>query len=137
MNKNAIIFLRGLPGSGKTSLALRLSENGKYPIHSVDDYFIDKQTNEYTFDHLKNHLAYSACEAKTRQSMIDGYEKVFLDNTFTMEWEMEPYFHLAKEFDYDVFVLTVENWHGGKNRHQISEEQLQKMAAKYKVKLLP
>jgi hypothetical protein len=34
-------------------------------------------------------------------------------------------------------VLTVENRHGGKNIHSISEEQLQKMAFKYKVVLLP
>jgi hypothetical protein len=42
---------------------------------------------------------------------------------------------LASEFSYRLFVMTVENYHGRKNIHHISEEQLQKMAANYKVKL--
>jgi len=53
-----------------------------------------------------------------------------------MEWEMEPYFKLASEFNYKIFVITVENRHGGKNVHGISQEQLEKMAASYKVVLL-
>ena len=50
---------------------------------------------------------------------------------------MEPYFILAKKYDYQLFVLTVENRHKSTNIHHINDEQLQKMAAKYKVQLLP
>jgi predicted AAA+ superfamily ATPase len=35
----ALILLRGLPGAGKSTLAKLLSENGKYPVFSIDDYF--------------------------------------------------------------------------------------------------
>jgi hypothetical protein len=65
-----------------------------------------------------------------------GFEKIFVDNTFTLEWEMEPYFRLAKEKDYRIFVITVENRHGNTNIHQISREQLEKMASKYQVRLM-
>lgn len=132
---NSLILLRGLPGSGKTTLAHELSESGKYPVFSVDDYFTNAQ-GEYRFEFDKNHLAYKQCEENTRSSMQKGVEKIFLDNTFTIEWEMEPYFKLASEFNYKVFVLTVENRHKGKNIHQISDDQLKKMAEKYKVVLL-
>ncbi|MFM9005746.1 MAG: AAA family ATPase, partial [Flavobacteriales bacterium] len=37
-----LILLRGLPGSGKTTLAKVLSEEGKYPLFSIDDYFTDE-----------------------------------------------------------------------------------------------
>jgi predicted kinase len=135
MNKS-LILLRGLPGSGKSTLAKVLCENGTYPVFSVDDFFTS-ETGEYHFLHDKNHLAYKHCEDQARKSMQRGISKIFLDNTFTMEWEMEPYFKLAAEFGYKIFVVTVENRHGSENIHKINRSQLEKMAAKYKVKLLP
>lgn len=130
----SLILLRGLPGSGKTTLAKELSENGKYPVFSVDDYFTDEQGN-YKFEFEKNHLAYKQCENNTRLSMQDNISKIFIDNVFSLEWEMEPYFKLASEFNYKIFVVTVENRHGGKNIHGVNDEQLKKMAEKYKVVL--
>lgn len=131
----SLILLRGLPGSGKTTLAQELSDGGRHPVCSVDDYFTDKITGEYRFEFDKNHLAYKACEACVRAAMEEGRERIFVDNTFTLEWEMEPYFRLAADFRYTVHVLTVENRHGGRNMHGVSREQLEKMAAKYKVAL--
>ena len=137
MNKNkpSLLLLRGLPGSGKSTLAKILSENGKYPVFAVDSYFTNPETGEYIFDHQKNHLAYKQCEEQTKAAMEKACEKVFVDNAFTLEWEMEPYFKLAAAYHYHVFVITVENRHGGRNIHHVSEEQLEKMAAKYKVQL--
>ena len=132
----SLVLLRGLPGSGKSTLAKVLSEE-KYPILSIDDYFTNSETGEYKFEFDKNHLAYKTCEERTRTFMQKGLEKIFLDNTFTLEWEMEPYFKMAAEFSYSVFVVTVENRHGSENIHSISSEQLKKMAEKYKVILLP
>lgn len=135
MNKNALILLRGLPGSGKSTLADILSENGKYPVFSVDDYFTNADTGEYRFKFDENHLAYALCEKNVRKVMESNTEKIFLHNTFTLDWELETYFKLAKEFDYGLHIVTVENYHGGKSIHPISDEQIQKMAEKYKVKL--
>lgn len=132
----SLILLRGLPGSGKSTLARELSEDGKYHVFSIDDFFTNKKTGEYHFEFDKNHLAYKKCAELTRQKMIEKSEKIFVDNTFTIEWEMEPYFKLASEFNYRVFVMTVENRHGSENIHNISKEQLQKMAEKYQVKLM-
>ncbi len=134
--KNSLILLRGLPGSGKSTLAALLSENGKYPVFSVDDYFTNKITGEYIFDFKDNHLAYKTCEEHAKISMEKNIEKIFIHNTFTIEWELEAYFKLAKAYDYAIFVVTVENYHQNKNIHDVSEEQLQKMAEKYKIKLL-
>jgi len=131
--KKTLILLRGLPGSGKSSLANTLSEDGKYPVFSVDDFFTDNISGKYKFEFEKNHLAYKACEENVKNEMKAGTEKIFLDNTFTLEWEMESYFKLASEFNYRVYVVTVENRHGGKNTHGISDEQIRKMAEKYKV----
>ena len=131
---NSLILLRGLPGSGKSTLAKVLSENGKYPVYSVDDYFTDEKGN-YSFIFSENHLAYKQCENLTRESMRNGISKIILDNTFTLEWEMLPYQKMAEEFGYQCFYLVVENRHNGKNPHGIDDEQLGKMASKFKVNL--
>ena len=135
--QHSLILLRGLPGSGKSTLAVVLSENGKHPVLSIDSYFTHALTGEYNFDFQKNHLAYTQCENQTKEKMEMACPKILVDNTFTMEWEMEPYFKLAAEYGYRIFVVTVENRHGNGNIHNISREQLEKMTAKYKVKLMP
>jgi predicted kinase len=130
-----LIILRGLPGAGKTSLANLLSDN-KWPVFSIDDYFTDPITQKYSFDFSKNHLAYKVCQDNTESAMRSGIEKIFLHNTFTLEWEMEPYFKLAETYNYTLHILTVENRHHSQNTHGISQEQILKMAEKYKVVLL-
>ncbi len=136
MSEHHLILLRGLPGSGKSTLAALLSEQGTYPVFSVDDYFTDPVTGAYHFDFKNNHLAYKQCEEHTKAAMQQGAPKIILHNTFTIAWELETYFKLAAQFEYTVFVCTVENYHGRHNVHHIPDEQIAKMAEKYKVKLV-
>lgn len=135
MNTNALILLRGLPGAGKTTLARLLSEDGTYPVFSIDSYFTN-ENGDYNFKFEDNHLAYKACEQNTERALQNSAQKVFVDNTFTLDWEIEPYFKLAKTYNYQVHIVTVENYHGSENVHEVSTEQLKKMAEKYKVKLM-
>jgi predicted kinase len=130
----SLIILRGLPGAGKSTLAEVLSEN-RWPIFSIDNYFTDKITKVYTFKFDENHLAYKQCQEYTENEMKGRTEKIILDNTLTLDWEIEPYFKLAERYNYQVFVATVENRHHGKNNHGISDQQIKKMAEKYKVVL--
>lgn len=129
-----LLALRGIPGSGKSSLAKAISLTNGAPIYSIDSYFED-EAGEYHFDYQKNHLAYKDCESKTKQALEQRIPFVIVDNTFTLDWELEPYIRLAKEFGYRFHVVTVENRHNGKNVHQIPEEQIEKMKGKYKVVL--
>ena len=133
MVKRSLIILRGLPGSGKSTLAKVLSENEKYPVFSIDDYFTTPAGYQFEFD--KNHLAYKQCQDRVEKAMRAGTEKILLDNVFSLEWEMEPYFSMAAKHGYDVYVATIENRHGSGNIHGISEDQVKKMAEKFKVLL--
>jgi predicted kinase len=130
-----LFLLRGLPGAGKSALAAVLSEAGKYPVCSVDDYFTDASTGVYHFKFDENHLAYQSCIDRTETSMRSKCTKIFIANTFTMDWELAPYFKLAAKHNYQLFVMTVEKYHQGVNSHDVSDAQLQRMAEKYKVKL--
>ena len=131
-----LILLRGLPGAGKSRLANLLSDNGRWPCFSVDDYFTDPKNGHYAFRFEDNHLAYARCREQTEAAMQAGTGTVLVHNTFTMDWEITPYLDLASRFNYDIYVATVEKYHNAPNLHGVSEEQLEKMAAKYKVKLL-
>lgn len=130
----ALILLRGLPGAGKSTLAGILATKEDVVL-SIDDFFTDSRTGKYTFDHTRNHLAYKHCEEQVHKAMEEGRPRIFCHNVFSLDWEMEPYFTLAKKFGYQVHVVTVENYHGQKNVHEISEEQVGKMREKYKTKL--
>jgi predicted kinase len=129
MNKQ-LFLLRGLPGSGKSTLAKSIDG-----LHfEADQFFIDN--GEYRFDSAKLRDAHNWCRHSVMDVMKEGHPKVIVSNTFTQEWEMEPYFLLAEELGYQVFSIIVENRHGGKNLHGVPQESLDKMKNRFEIKLI-
>jgi hypothetical protein len=63
------------------------------------------------------------------------YSEIAVSNTFTQEWEMEAYYNLAKEFNYKVFSMIVENRHDGVNSHGVPEDKLEAMKSRFEIKL--
>jgi predicted kinase len=136
---SGILFLvRGLPGSGKTSLATHIWN--EYAICEADQYFYDKEGN-YNFDPSKIKDAHAWCKNKVETMMGDHqlneqyYPEIAVSNTFTQEWEMEDYFKLAEKYGYKVVSLIVENRHGGKNVHGVPEDKLEIMKNRFEIKL--
>ena len=124
-----LYLLRGLPGSGKSTLSKSIGG-----IHiEADDYFMDN--GEYKFDPTKIKLAHGWCQLRTEHSMEDGVPKIVVSNTFTQEWEMKPYFDLAEKHGYRVYSLIVENRHGGVNEHGVPEEKLVQMKNRFDISL--
>lgn len=132
----SLVVLRGLPGSGKSTLVRILNSNNLFPSFSIDDYFTNQETGKYEFNFSNNHLAYKQCLQNVENEMQKSTEKIFVHNTLTLEWELKEYLQLCTKYNYAIFVVTCEKYHEGKNMHQVSDEQLKKMAEKYKVKLL-
>lgn len=141
-----LFLLRGVPGSGKTTVANILSENGKYPVLSADMYFEDSEGN-YNWDASKIKDAHTWCKDEVENWCRRGKEtfvfnvlsspsfKIFVANTFTQEWEMEDYFKLAEKYGYMVVTLICENRHEGKNVHNVNDETLEKMRNRFQIKL--
>ena len=130
-----LYIVRGIPGSGKSTFAKTLS--GTHI--EADQYFVDVDGN-YNFDGGKIKLAHEYCRAQTEVWMrTDGtqvnVDRIVVSNTFTQEWEMKPYFELAKEYGYKVFTIIVENRHGGKNVHEVPEDKIQMMKDRFEVNL--
>jgi hypothetical protein len=67
--------------------------------------------------------------------MSDSEELIVVSNTFTQEWEMTPYYEWAKDFNYQVYSIIVENRHDGVNQHGVPSEKLQQMNDRFEIKL--
>lgn len=125
-----LILVRGVSGSGKSTFSNQISESHL----EADQYFVD-ENGAYNFDATKLPLAHKWCQLRTEHMMEDSQAKIVVSNTFTQEWEMQPYFDLAKKYDYMVFTIIVENRHNGKNVHGVPEEQLEKMKNRFQIVL--
>ena len=129
-----LILLRGIPGSGKSTFAKSIGG-----VHIEADQFF-MMNGKYNFDITKIKLAHKYCQNQTEAWMkTDGTQvnndKIVVSNTFTQEWEMEPYFKLAEKYGYKTFSLIVENRHGGVNEHGVPEDKLEIMKNRFEVKL--
>ena len=132
--KKILYLLRGVPGSGKSTVAQNIS--GTH--FETDKYFM--VDGEYEFDPTKLKQYHQMCQDEVNLAMIQNHTAHFNDvivvsNTFTQEWEMKPYFDLAKTYGYQVFSLIVENRHGGLNQHGVPEDKVQIMKDRFEIKL--
>jgi predicted kinase len=119
--KKSLLILRGLPGSGKSSLAEILDIKA---VCCADDYFV--RDGKYLWNIDKLYAAHMWCERKCRRFMKKQINLIVVTNTFTSARELRPYEDLARQFGYKFFSVVVENRHGGKNSHGVSEETLEK-----------
>ena len=129
MKTKELFILRGIPGSGKSTLAKSLG--GKHV--EADMFFMED--GEYKFDATKIKDAHSWCQTIVGGWMSDSEERIVVSNTFTQEWEMMPYIEWAEDFGYKVFVLIVENRHGGVNEHNVPQDVIDKMKQRFEVQL--
>ena len=129
-----LYIVRGLPGSGKSTFAKSIGG-----IHiEADQYFMEN--GKYNFDITKIKLAHNYCQTQTETWMKnDGIQvnssKIVVSNTFTQEWEMQPYYELAEKYGYRVFSLIVENRHKGENIHGVPDDKLEVMKNRFEIKL--
>lgn len=135
MGKKILYIVRGIPGSGKTTFAKTLGG-----VHfEADQYFM--VDGEYKFDVAKLKEAHKWCQGQVSNAMLINYTTgnlnnvIVVSNTFTQEWEMTPYIEMAKEWEYTVFTIVVENRHGGENVHGVPEDKLEIMRNRFEFKL--
>jgi predicted kinase len=124
-----LILLRGLPGSGKSTLARSLGG-----MHmEADKYFMS--SGKYEFDASQLRDAHNWCQNAVRVGMETQGQKIVVSNTFTQEWEMDPYYKLAEQYGYRVYSLVVENRHEGVNQHGVPADKLEQMKNRFEIKL--
>jgi predicted kinase len=95
-----LVLIRGLPGSGKTTMA-----------RTMTDY------KHLETDSSQLQVAHNWCLSTVRKNLETGH-KVVVANTFVMKWEMKPYIEMAEALGIRYRVITATgNW---KSLHSIS-----------------
>lgn len=133
--RGTLYILRGLPGSGKTTLAYRLIGDSGV-MYAADDYYYDDE-GVYRWDPSKIGAAHSQCQRRVKEALELGVPVVVVHNTNTMRKEMKPYLDMAKENDYMVNVVSV--FDGGltdeqlaaRNSHNVPVEAISKMRKRF------
>ena len=121
-----LILIRGVPGSGKTTLAKQYAAEG-FQHFEADDYFTHP-SDGYRFDRDELKNAHQWCQACTRRAIRLGLD-VVVANTFTRRWEMEPYFEMAEQFGADLEVIEATGeW---QNVHGVPADVVQAMRARF------
>lgn len=136
-------ILRGLPGTGKSTLAHHLKTNMEdvCEIFSTDDLFMID--GKYRFDisklreyHLKN--LQNVGEFMRRTDRQDLKHSIcIVDNTNTRHCEYEKYVKMAERFDFRVQVISIA-WdesdiplYAERNLHGVPEEKIRCMANRW------
>jgi predicted kinase len=122
-----LIIIRGLPGSGKTTLAKKMADESRL-FHVETDMFFVHLNGEYKFDPTQIGRAHDWCQREAAKALEAGHD-VVVSNTFTQKWEILPYLRMAQSLNADFIVLKCTGtWD---NVHNVPVQSLEKMKARW------
>jgi len=103
-----LIIIRGLPESGKSTLANQLLDTYVVGnIFSTKDYFINRN-GKYSINHKKYKDAELWNVNRVKNSMEEEDENskmIVIDNNNIRLWEAKPYVLLAQKYNYKIVIL--------------------------------
>ena len=121
-----LVLIRGLPGSGKSTMAKALARAG-FEHFEADTYHMNNE-GDYCFDRANAKAAHEWCQQETRKALERG-KQVVVSNTFIQLWEMVPYFDMAKALGIEPNVLEAKgNW---QNVHAVPAEVMANMRERW------
>ena len=136
MVEKNLYIIRGLPGSGKSTLGEQLADNEldwtkdrtdwnmRFYSYAADDWFTDKDGN-YNFVPEELPQAHEDCRARVLGAMLSEVNNIAVCNVFSQKWEAQPYFDLCKLHGYTPVVIECQNNFG--NIHGCPRQKIEEM----------
>ena len=140
-DEKILILCRGIPGTGKSTLAQKLV--GKGVIYETDDFFM--VNGVYLYDINKAGVAHRWNQCRAKRAMKKGISPVVIANTNRKASEAEAYVIAAVQYGYKIKVREP-NWNPklklksgkwnvrllkGKNIHNVPDEVVVEMNKQY------
>src|SRR6185503_16474175 len=134
-----VYILRGLPGSGKSTIATKLIniQDGFAHIFSADQFFINEY-GDYIFNSSSLKQAHEFCRNRFSAAIKNEIHPIVIDNTNTMKWEYDWYIEQASLAGYSHQVIIVGEfsdeactYYAKRNTHGVPLETIIKMRNRF------
>ena len=122
-----LLLLRGISGSGKSSLAKLLATALGGIAVAADDFLM--VAGEYKWEGSKLGWAHQSCINAASDALSNG-KIVIVHNTSTTNKDVNLYKEMAEKYGVKFISLIVEKRHTSGNEHGVTDELLQKQANK-------
>lgn len=121
-------IMRGISGSGKSTIARAIAQEERGQICSTDEYFTHKGTDKYCFD-LKRLAEYHDANYRDFEFFaVYQTPTLICDNTNSQLWQFTRYVAIAKKAGYVVRVVEVRHppleIAAERNTHKVSCEAI-------------
>lgn len=130
-----LLLLRGLPGTGKTTLANMIVGNNQDNWDNFEaDMYMVNANGIYQFDPERLQETHDKCYNNTKKSLLRG-KSVIVSNTLTTTKEVERYQELAKECNVRFKSVIIENRNDTESIHNVPTKSMERMEARFAIKL--
>lgn len=124
---STMIIIRGIPGSGKSTVADALAAfHEDCIVCEADDFFYEEtglHGQVYKFKPELLDAAHLWCYDKAREGCMQN-KTVIVSNTSALEKHVQKYIDLANDFGYNIQIITCQSTF--KSIHALSEEAMDK-----------
>jgi predicted kinase len=133
VQKQQLVMIRGLPDSGKSTLASCIGRafNG---VTVEEDQYMVGQDGKYAFDAARLEGCRAMCLARARVILSRGGTAI-VSNIFASQEEAEPYFELAREMKVPVAVYHCQSHFEDESTHNVPDAVVQRMRLRWVDKL--
>ena len=130
-----LTLIRGLPGSGKTTLAYRMCAYNINLLKNEADHFFTDLSGKYNFNPKLLSVAHKYCYSQTFYQLLNDFD-VVVSNTFTTNYEMLDYLEIQRyirDLEIEIIEMPEPKY---KSVHNVPESTIEKMRNRWE-EILP